>query len=242
MTEPATDTVTDTAPPRTWQTIRAEVLARIRDRRWPPGAMIPNEADLALEFGCARATVNRALRDLAEAGVLDRRRKAGTRVTEAPVRRAVLSIPLIRDEVAALGQTYGYALLSRALTLPPPQVRAALALPPDRQALHVRALHLAGGTPFAVEDRWVNPAAAPGVLDADFTTLSANEWLVRHAPFTAGRLSFSAIAADADTAAQLACPPGTALFRLDRSTLDGTRPVTVAQISYRPGYRLDMVI
>jgi GntR family histidine utilization transcriptional repressor len=204
--------------------------------------MIPNEADLALEFGCARATVNRALRDLAEAGVLDRRRKAGTRVTEAPVRRAVLSIPLIRDEVAALGQSYGYALLSRALPLPPPQIRAALALSPDIQALHVRALHLAGGSPFAVEDRWINPTAAPGVLEADFTALSANEWLVRHAPFTAGRLSFAAISADAQTATQLNCPPGTALFRLDRSTLDGTHPVTVAQITYRPGYRLDMVI
>ena len=234
--------MTDTPPPRTWQAIRAEVLARIRHRRWPPGTMIPNEADLALEFGCARATVNRALRDLAESGVLDRRRKAGTRVAEAPVRRAVLSIPLIRDEVAALGQPYGYALLSRALESPPAPVHASLALPPDTDALHIRALHLAGGTPFVLEDRWINPAAAPGALEADMTTLSANEWLVRHAPFTEGRLSFSAIAADAATAAQLGCAPGTALFRLDRSTLDGTRPVTVAQISYRPGYRLDMVI
>ena len=237
-----TDPATDTPSPRTWAAIRAEVLARIRDRRWPPGTMIPNEADLAREFGCARATVNRALRDLAEAGVLDRRRKAGTRVAAAPVRRAVLSIPLIRDEVAALGQPYGYALLSRSLALPPPPIRAALALPPGSEALHVRALHLAGATPFALEDRWINPAAAPGVVDADFTALSANEWLVRHAPFTEGRLSFSAITADAATAAQLACPPGTALFRLDRSTLDVTRPVTVAQITYRPGYRLDMVI
>ena len=234
--------MTDAQPPRTWQSIRAEVLSRIRDRRWPPGAMIPNEADLALEFGCARATVNRALRDLAESGVLDRRRKAGTRVTEAPVRRAVLSIPLIRDEVAALGQAYGYALLTRALLQPPPPVRALLALPPDTGALHVLALHLAGGAPFALEDRWINPAAAPGVLEADVKTLSANEWLVRHAPFTEGRLSFSAAAADPATAAHLACAPGTALFRLDRSTLDGTRPVTVAQITYRPGYRLDMVI
>ena len=234
--------MTDTPPPRTWAAIRAEVLARIRDRRWPPGTMIPNEADLALEFGCARATVNRALRDLAEAGVIDRRRKAGTRVAETPVRRAVLSIPLIRDEVAALGQAYGYALLSRAIATPPPPVRAGLALPPDTPALQIRALHLAGGSPFALEDRWINPAAAPGVLEADLTALSANEWLVRHAPFTQGRLSFTATAADAATAAHLDCAPGTALFRLDRSTLDGTRPVTVAQITYRPGYRLDMVI
>ena len=46
--------------------------------------MIPGEEALAREFGCARATVNRALRDLAEAGVLERRRKAGTRVALQP--------------------------------------------------------------------------------------------------------------------------------------------------------------
>ena len=228
--------------PQTWQSIRAEVLARIRARRWPPGEMIPNEADLAEEFGCARATVNRALRDLAESGVLDRRRKAGTRVAATPVRRAVLSIPVIRDEVAATGQSYAYTLLERQLDSPPPAIRAALALPPEATALRVRALHLAGGAPFVLEDRWINPAAAPGVLDADLSALSANEWLVRHAPFTSGSLSFRAAEADPDTAALLGCAPGTALFRLDRSTLDGNRPVTIARLPYRAGYQLRMTI
>lgn len=32
------------------------MLRRIRARDWPPGSVIPNEADLAVEFGCARAT------------------------------------------------------------------------------------------------------------------------------------------------------------------------------------------
>ena len=70
-----------------WEHIRAEVQRRIRDRQWPHGAMIPTEEELAAEFGCARATVNRALRDLAQSGVLERRRKAGTRVVALPVRR-----------------------------------------------------------------------------------------------------------------------------------------------------------
>ncbi len=71
-----------------------EVLRRIHCRDWEPGEQIPNEADLALEFGCARATVNRALRTLAESGVLDRKRKAGTRVALHPVGKATLNIPI----------------------------------------------------------------------------------------------------------------------------------------------------
>ena len=64
-----------------------------------PGEFIPNEADLALELGCARTTVNRALRAVAETGLLDRRRKVGTKVTTNPVRKATISIPIIRQEI-----------------------------------------------------------------------------------------------------------------------------------------------
>ncbi len=226
----------------TWQSIRAEVLRRIRSREWPPGSMIPNEADLAIELGCARATVNRALRDLAEAGVLDRRRRAGTRVAATPVRRAVLQIPVIRDEVAALGQPYGYRLLSREMAAPPPTVAATLSLPTGEAALHVRALHLSGAHPFVIEDRWITPAAAPGILDADLSQVSANEWLVRNAPFTAGTLSFGAVCADDQLAALLDCASGTPLLRLDRTTADGARIVTAAALTYHAGYRLRTTI
>ncbi|MEX5438517.1 GntR family transcriptional regulator, partial [Enterobacter hormaechei] len=78
------------APALGWQRIRDVMMERIRARHYAPGALIPNEADLAAEFGCARATVNRALQELAGAGFLDRRRKAGTRVVAAPRRKATL--------------------------------------------------------------------------------------------------------------------------------------------------------
>ena len=80
-----------------WQSVHAEVLRRIRSREWLPGALIPNETDLAAEFGCARATVSRALRELADAGLLTRRRKAGTHVALNPVRKATLQIPVIHE-------------------------------------------------------------------------------------------------------------------------------------------------
>jgi formimidoylglutamate deiminase len=86
---------------RSWQAVQDEVRRRIAERVWRPGAFIPHEADLAREFGCARATVNRALRELAEEGLLDRRRKAGTRVAVNPIRRARFDIPVIRDEIEA---------------------------------------------------------------------------------------------------------------------------------------------
>ena len=113
-------------PLRDWQSVRGEVLRRIHAREWRPGDMIPNETELATEFGCARATVNRALRSLADSGLLDRRRKAGTRVAEHPVAKATLDIPLIRKEIEARSQKYGYQLIDRTVFRPPPVIRAVL--------------------------------------------------------------------------------------------------------------------
>jgi GntR family transcriptional regulator, histidine utilization repressor len=203
-----------------WQEIAARALGRIHARDWPPGAVIPHEAALAAEWGVARATVNRALQSLAEAGWLDRRRKAGTRVALFPVRKATLSIPVLRVEVEALGQAYRHDLLSRALSLPPPEVAHRMGLPASHSALHLTALHRADGAGYAHEDRWVNPDAVPGLLTADLTGQSANEWLVSHALFTHGDYDIAASPAGA-LAALFDCAPETPLLTIRRGTWNG---------------------
>ena len=224
--------------PASWQAIQAEVLQRIRNRQWPPGELIPNEADLAAEFGCARATVNRALRELAEAGYLDRRRKAGTRVALNPVRKATLEIPVIHHEVEARGGFYGYALISREMAPAPLQIRSRMGLPAGAALLHARALHLSDAKPYAYEDRWINPAAVPALMEVDLSRISANAWLVQNVPYTKGSLSLFALEADAETAAILCCPTGAALFIVERTTWMHEAPITCVRQVYPPGHRL----
>jgi GntR family histidine utilization transcriptional repressor len=210
-----------------WQDIEAEVLRRIRARDWPQGSMIPHEADLAREFGVARATVNRALQSLAEAGWLDRRRKAGTRVAAHPVRKAVLSIPIIRAEIQAIPAVYGYRLLHRAVT---------------GTLIEIAALHLAGDMPFAHEARRVNLEAVPAIAGADLETVSANEWLVANAPFSHGDFAVGAVTADPAKAAIMGVAEGAALVVVERQTWDSARWITQVTITYGAGHRLRTVI
>ncbi|MEM7042611.1 MAG: GntR family transcriptional regulator [Pseudomonadota bacterium] len=227
---------------RNWQSVHEEVLRRINAREWKPGQMIPNEADLALEFGCARATVNRALREIAETGLLERRRKAGTRVTEQPLARATLDIPVIRQEVEARGQRYQHRLMKRDLTVPPSAVSAAMATDPDAPLLHLIALHLADARPYAFEDRWINPEAAPGAKDEAFTETSGNEWLLLHTPYTHGEIAFSAANATEDEADALACAEGAALLVLDRMTWNKDLSVTKVRLVFSEGHQLRAIL
>ncbi len=223
--------------PQGWEEIRAEVLTRIRTRRWPPGAVIPTEEALALEFDCARATVNRALRELAQTGMLERKRKAGTRVAMLPVRKATLDIPVIRQEVAAHGQVHAFRLLLQTTGVPPIAVAARLQLAAATPLLHLQTLHLADGRAYVLEDRWLNPAAAPQPLP-DFSEISANEWLVAHVTFATGDIAFSAEPASTSEAAALSVAEGAALFITERCTWGPDAPITWVRLAHVPGYRL----
>lgn len=225
-----------------WQAVRDEVLRRIRSRDWPPGAPIPHEADLAQELGCARATVNRALRDLADSGLIERKRRAGSRVALRPVRKATLDIPLLRSEIEARGLAYGYMLLSRTTEVPPPAIGARLQVPAGAALLHVVALHLGDGRPYAIEDRWLDPAAVPEAVEADFSRQSANEWLVANVPFEGGDIAFSAQSASASDAETLGCAPGAPLFTIERITRRGGRGLTAVRLSFAPGYRMQTAL
>lgn len=228
--------------PNSWQSIHDDVLARIRSGIWKPGDAIPNESELAVEFGCARATVNRALRELAEAGLLERRRKAGTRVAAFPTRRAKLHIPLIREEISNRGAQYDYRLLSRQKGPAPLALAARFALPAKSLLIHVEALHLADGRPYTLEDRWINPAAIPSADTAEFSTISPNEWLILNAPFSEGDISLLAESAGPRQAECLDCAEGSALFVLERITRANAQPVTFVTLSYAPGYRMQMAL
>lgn len=224
-----------------WEAIRAEVLHRIRARIWPPGCLIPSEEVLAQEFGCARATVNRALRELAMSGMLERKRKAGTRVAALPIRKATLDIPVIRQEVAARGQAYAFRLLCHDIGEPPIAVAVRLGWPAGHTMLHLQTLHLAGGVPQVFEDRWLNPAILPD-HSPDFAAISANEWLVSTVAYATGDIAFSAEPAGQVEAAALAVPLGAALFITERCTWSIDAPITWVRLSHAPGYRLQTLL
>ncbi len=225
-----------------WQDIQADALRRIQSREWLPGALIPNEEELAKELGCARATVNRALRALAEDGWLERRRKAGTRVALSPKRRAQMAIPVIRQEIEALGKSFSHRLIERVTTPMPACQSDALGLPVNTTAHHVRSLYLADDRPFSYEDRWVNLTAAPGFDTCPLEQISPNEWLVQNAPFSHGTLNYSASPATEEEATHLACLPGTPVMVLKRHTFGPDAPVTAMSLTFAPGHRLRLSI
>jgi GntR family histidine utilization transcriptional repressor len=218
--------------------IKADILGRIRANIWPPGAHLPGEIELAEEFGCARATVNRAMRELVDEGILERKRKAGTRVKSSPTRRAQFAIPIIREEITNTGSTYRYSLIERNVVAAPGWLRSRIEIPKGAKVLQLRCMHYAGSHPYQLEDRWINLAAVPNAADYDFEEMGPNEWLVREVPFTDGELVFSATNASAEIANFLNTTDGTAVFTVERTTWLETQNVTYARLYFARDYKM----
>jgi len=222
----------------TFRAIKDEITQRIGDRLWEPGGLIPSEHALAVEFGVARGTVNRALQELARAGLVERKRRAGTRVVMNPVREARFSIPLVAQEITASGAAYRYRLLLRAERAASAHDAERLGIEPGAPLLHLRCLHYSDDQPYQFEDRLINPAIAPDMLQESFETEGPNEWLVAVAPFSRAEFTFLAGLPSVEEACHLGIDPQSPVFIGERRTWLLARPITMVRMIHPQTHRL----
>lgn len=222
------------------QRIRADIEGRIRSGAWPPGHRVPFETELMAQYGCARMTVSKAMAALVEAGLIVRRKRAGSFVARPRVHAPVLNIPDIQAEIEARGETYAFRLLARI-------VRAADRAAPDEvvlaaggELLALDGVHDADGRPFALERRLVSLNAAPDIEAADFSQETPGAWLLEHVAWTEAESRISAINADAEVARLLALDEGAACLVVDRRTWREGRGVTRVRQVF-PGEAYDLV-
>ena len=214
--------------------ILGDIEGRILSGEWPPGSRIPFEHELSVQYGCARMTVNKALTELAKAGLIERRRKVGSFVTRPLSRSAVLEIPDVKAEVAALGRPYRFEVLSRKRRRGTRADGARLDKIDAGPLLDLTCLHWAGPKPFCYEERLINLTATPEAADEKFAETAPGAWLLARAPWTSAEHRISARAADARQAELLGLAAGTACLSVERRTWSGESSITYVRLTY-PG-------
>ena len=218
--------------------VKNSILKPIHDPVWEPGSLIPGDVTLSEEFGCARATVNRALRELARDGMIERKRKAGTRIKHWLTRHAKFVIPRIREEIETTGFDYRYALIERQKKTIPDWLPARIGGTGVEDVLHLRCMHYAGSRAFQYEDRWINLASVPKASVQTFEYTNPNECLISEVPFSDGGVIFSTVYADQIMSEVLNVPLGAALFTLERVTWFKGAPLTYAKLYFHAGHQI----
>lgn len=198
--------------------IRADLEGAIRSGELPAGASVPTERELAERYGVSRATVQRALSDMAQAGLVIRRRRAGTVVAGGGAGANLLRFT---DLVAQGPEVEGVHRVLEAQVVPAETTGEQLpGVGPDEPVIHIRRIKDdAHGVPAALESAIIPFSVAPRLLQEDLGPLTTLAYFHRTGvPVSRSRLYITPMVAGPAEANALAIDPGAALFHLRRET------------------------
>lgn len=204
--------------------------------RWPPGALMPSEAELVARFGVSRMTVNRALRELATEGFVERVQGVGTFAAQLHRISSTLTIRDLHEEIEARGHRHEAEVHLVRAERAPAELAERLDLPEGGEVFHSIIVHRENGAPIQCEDRYVNPACAPEYLGVDFSQTTPTNYLLSVAPLSEAHYSIEASAPTAQEARLLGIGRADPCLVVVRRTMSRGRPVTIARLVH-PGSR-----
>jgi GntR family transcriptional regulator len=197
--------------------VRDALIEKIRTGAWSPGQMIPNEFDLAAEFGVSQGTARKAMDALAADGLVVRRQGRGTFVVEHTPSNVLFRFFNIFDDDGVQVQPDS-PLARPTLGLATPAEAAALAIKPGDGVIRIDRVRTRGGTPFVVEAIVLSSALFPGLADRNAIPNTLYDLFQREfGIFVArGDEHITAVAASASDAVSLSVAVGAPLLRISR--------------------------
>lgn len=161
--------------------------------RWKPGDLLPSEAELGTEFGLSRMTVNRALRELHQEGLVERVQGVGTFVAQLHRIASTLTVRDVHEEIAQRGHRHD-AQVHVLEQIRADEAQARLfGLVAGSPLFHSLIVHLENGVAIQCEDRLVNPAVAPDYLQLDFSQNTPTRYLLEVAPLSEARYTIESL-------------------------------------------------
>lgn len=227
-------------PAPLYEQIKQHITDLIDTGKLGPNDRLPSETELAAEFNVARMTVNRAIRELKDSGLVLRITGVGTFVAEPQSRGQLIAVNNIADEIRARGSHYSARMVQNRRVAATALVAQQLEVEPGAGVFHSMVLHMENDTPLQLEERFVPAKLLPGYGDVDFSVTTPNEYLVKHAPLQKFEHRVRSILADPPARRLLQLKRQEPCLLLLRRTWSRRQVVSYARMIY-PGSRYEFL-
>ncbi len=168
-----------------YQQVKEYIIGNINDGAMRPGMRIESETELVARLNVSRMTVNRALRELAAEGKVERIQGKGTFVADTKAQSALLEIRSIAREIRERGGSYSSTVHLLEKEKAKPSIAISMGLAPYTEVFHSIIVHKENNVPIQLGCRFINPEIAPHLLDQDFTSSTVSDYLLSLAPISA---------------------------------------------------------
>ncbi|QUL78544.1 GntR family transcriptional regulator [Brevibacterium sp. SMBL_HHYL_HB1] len=148
-----------------YRVINEDLAAQIQGGVFSSGDQLPNEHDLAKQYGVSRMTVRQALNLLEEDGLVARRHGIGTFVSEKSRRgRRLNRLRSFSEELGSAPDNITSDVVRAELVYPPKDVAEALELASDDSVSRLTRVRRVNKEPAALQDAWIPYSVAPGIV------------------------------------------------------------------------------
>lgn len=219
-----------------YEKVKQAISHQIATGVWRPHDRIPSEAELVAQFGFSRMTINRALRELTDEGLLVRLQGVGTFVAEPKGQSALFEIRSIADEIASRNHQHRCEVLLLEETQANAVQAVALNVKEGTLIFHSLMLHYENDVPVQIEDRCVNATLVPDYLQQDYTVTTPHAWLSQVAPLTEGEHIVEAVRATPQECELLRIKEHDPCLLIHRRTWSASHIVSHARLLF-PGNR-----
>ena len=201
-----------------------------------PGDRLPGEPSLAEQHSVSRATARRALLELANQGLIERRPGSGTFIRQRNAEPVVIAdLADVFGHIEDLGSRTQVRLLSFNYVVPSASVAAALQMAPGAQAQRASRVRLHEGRPFSYAVTHVAEALGQTYSEQDLSTTPLSRLLERSGvEIDHAHQKIGAALAGPKAAELLGVDVGAALITITRITSARGVPVEHLHALYRP--------
>ena len=210
--------ISDNNDPRPlYAQVRDQLIERIRSGVWKPGQLIPNEFEIASEFGVSQGTARKAIEGLAAERLVLRRQGRGTFVVEHTSAHVLFRFFNIADEAGA-PVTPDSTQIHAEVVPATGEERKRLDLEVGGDVIRITRVRTRDAKPFIAETIALPAKLFPGLVDLPVIPNTLYDLFQKSYGILMMRTDdrLTAIVADAEAAAKLAVAPGMPLLRIDR--------------------------
>ena len=233
------DYISKAAPEPIYQQIKKTIQQRIDSGDWSAGQKLPSENELVAALDVSRMTINRALRELTQEGLIQRVHGLGSFVAESPRHASLIELQDIALEIEQGGMRHHAKVLQAQTLNASDDIAARFESPGMGVVHHVSLVHYQDDTPIQLESRYVNPATMPDFMAQDFSRITPTAYLLQQFKPDEMEHRVSAVMPDAQTRELLGMQVEQPCLQLNRRTWHQQQVVTSVTLTY-PGDRYEL--
>jgi GntR family transcriptional regulator len=159
-----------------YQQLMNQIEEKINNGIYAPGERLQTESEMAKAYNVSIITVRKAISELIEKGLVDRKQGKGTFVTKPKLTKDVKKLLSFTEMCHRMNIKSGGKMLENKLVKPSQNILKQLELSEDSQVIYISRLRYANGEPMVIESNYFSLEYAK-LLEQKFDDNSLFEYL-----------------------------------------------------------------